>query len=586
MSELLDAALAYADLGYSVFPCWLETKNPKTTNGFYDASDDPGLIESWWAQWPDAPIGLRTGMPGGIFVVDIDPGTGGDDTLADLFKSYGEFPETPQVLTGGGGVHYWFKMPDVNLTVSGGALGPGIDTRGNGGYVIVPPSPHASGRTYIWEVTADLMDVPLADAPPWLIALLQEKKKEALPSASEPIAEGQRNATLTRVAGMLRRPGLSQIALEAALMAENEARCKPPLDEKEVKGIARSVARYAPNDTNRPFGMKEKKSFKPPLKEFEIKRIDGDTLRAREFAPLKWFAAGLIHEGNCIFAGKSKRGKSWLALNMAVSLATGQDVLGHYEVREEIKVALCALEDGERRLNRRLRQIEADKSLKHLEVFFTMPKLAEGGYEFLESLIVQERFQVVIIDVLAKVDGGGKNGAKDYQEVYDSLGRLQELRDKHTFALIMITHLRKAEAEEMSESIMGSTAYVGIQDVVWVFNRKYGESNALLEVLDKDMAEKSIEVEFDAATGNWLFVGEGDEHAQNKEEATIIDYLKGEHRPQTVKQTMSALGIPADNYHGFRKRMERMANDYKILRAGRGTFTALPRGSWEGLDDT
>ena len=267
MSELLDAALAYAELGYRVFPCWLETKSPKTTNGFYDASDDPKLIKSWWSEWPEAPIGLRTGMPGGIFVVDIDPGAGGDDTLADLFKSYGEFPETPQVLTGGGGVHYWFRMPDVDLTVSGGALGPGIDTRGNSGYVIVPPSPHISGHTYIWEVTADLQDVPLADVPPWLIALLQEKKKEALPEASEPIPAGQRNATLTRVAGALRRPGLSQAALEAALMVENAARCKPPLDEKEVKIIARSVSRYTPapaSHVNGQVGASKKQELQLP----------------------------------------------------------------------------------------------------------------------------------------------------------------------------------------------------------------------------------------------------------------------------------------------------------------------------------
>ena len=77
-----------------------------------------------------------------------------------------------------------------------------------------------------------------------------------------------------------------------------------------------------------------------------VQRQSATTLLQSTFAPLKWLAAGLIHEGNIIFAGKSKRGKSWIALNIAVALATGGEVFGHYEVPQAVKVAYCAFEDG------------------------------------------------------------------------------------------------------------------------------------------------------------------------------------------------------------------------------------------------
>lgn len=316
-----------------------------------------------------------------------------------------------------------------------------------------------------------------------------------------------------------------------------------------------------------------------------VKRVSANALRAQEFPPLKWFASGLLHEGNCIFAGKSKRGKSWLAFNIAISLALGDDVLGHYEVPYPVKVAYCALEDGDRRMNRRIKQIEASRDLSNLEIVFAMPKLAEGGYDFIEHLIAKEGFQVVIIDVLAKVDDQGKSGPKGYQEVYDTLGRLHELRNKHTFALIMITHLRKAEAEEVSEQIMGSMAYVGIQDVVWVFQRKYGDNFGYLEVLDKDMAEKSIEIEFKEAEGLWTFVGEGDEHAASKEEFEILQYLREETKPQSIKQIMEGIGMPAGKFSAFRKRLQRMEKDHKLLRTDRGMYAAFGRGGWEDLDE-
>jgi putative DNA primase/helicase len=135
-----------------------------------------------------------------------------------------------------------------------GKLGAGLDTRGDGGYVVSPPSRH-SDKEYRWLCDPDT--VPLAQAPVWLLELLTDTpgapRKDAATSATAPkqdaegaIAEGRRNSTLASLGGTMRRRGMSQEAIAAALQAENEERCRPPLEAEEVERIARSVGRYAP----------------------------------------------------------------------------------------------------------------------------------------------------------------------------------------------------------------------------------------------------------------------------------------------------------------------------------------------------
>jgi hypothetical protein len=107
-----NSALAYAEhFGFAVFPCKPGGKTPLTSHGFKDATKDPAQIRDWCKRWPDANIGIATGPISGIVVLDIDPRHGGDDTLAALELQYGALPAIPMVLTGGGGVHYYFKAP-------------------------------------------------------------------------------------------------------------------------------------------------------------------------------------------------------------------------------------------------------------------------------------------------------------------------------------------------------------------------------------------------------------------------------------------------------------------------------------------
>jgi putative DNA primase/helicase len=198
---------------------------------------------------------VATGRQAGVFVVDVDPDAGGYESVDALEDRYGHMPATLAVATGGEGLHVYLRYP-TNGTIrnSAGKLGPGLDIRGDGGYVIVPPSRHRSGNLYRWTGLDDATDI--APAPEWLLSLLIESsspsrigaRQAASDDVVEPIPEGQRNSTLTSKAGVLRRYGFSEAEIAAALLVMNADRCTPALPEEDVRRIATSVARYAPAD--------------------------------------------------------------------------------------------------------------------------------------------------------------------------------------------------------------------------------------------------------------------------------------------------------------------------------------------------
>jgi len=146
------AALEYAAAGWRVFPC--AAKVPRTRNGCKDATADPAVITGWWDMWPGADIGVATGD--GLLVLDVD-GEPGADTLHELERAHGELPATAHAITGGG-EHYYFTTT-APIRNSAGKLGPGLDVRGDGGYVVAPPSSHLSGRRYEWDQAPDEAEV-------------------------------------------------------------------------------------------------------------------------------------------------------------------------------------------------------------------------------------------------------------------------------------------------------------------------------------------------------------------------------------------------------------------------------------------
>jgi hypothetical protein len=178
---IMGVALAYARSGLHVFPCnpsGDRAKQPITKNGFKDATTDSDKIYHWWASWPSALIGLRTGRPSGVFVVDLDNknGVNGIAELEGLEAKHGKLPETYAVVTPSGGKHLYFAMPDIDLGCSASRVAEGIDIRAEGGYVIAPPSLLGSGGKYV-AVDNGFTIADAVQAPDWLIKLAMAKRK-------------------------------------------------------------------------------------------------------------------------------------------------------------------------------------------------------------------------------------------------------------------------------------------------------------------------------------------------------------------------------------------------------------------------
>ncbi len=245
-SDLLNAALRYAELGYPVFPCAPGGKVPITPHGFKDATADTVQIEAWWTEHPDANIGIPTT---GLIVIDVDgsenPWPGDPDKSQDLARA-------PKSLTPNGGRHHIFRQPDGKAWKSStGGIAPNVDTRAEGGYILVPPSV-VDGKAYRWAETMGLDSGPegLPEPQEWLAAQLDGfsgyAERVSLAECNV-IPSGQRNSTLARLAGAMRRVGMGRDEIFAALERVNRDRCQPPLSRREVERIADSISRYAPD---------------------------------------------------------------------------------------------------------------------------------------------------------------------------------------------------------------------------------------------------------------------------------------------------------------------------------------------------
>jgi len=235
-------AITYAKRGLAVFPC--NGKIPLTSNGYKDASSDSATVEKLFTAHPKANIGLVTGKVSGIFVLDIDikNNAGGADSLSELEKINGPLPTTVESLTWSGGRHIFFKYPPQGIGCRTG-IRPGIDIRGDGGYVIAPPS-IVEGKPYSWEVSHHPEGVPMVDAPEWLLDLIAQRTPIDHADREIKYSKGKRNSWLTSRAGKYRAMGHNPETIELLCRIDNENQCTPPLKEKEVHNIAFSVGKY------------------------------------------------------------------------------------------------------------------------------------------------------------------------------------------------------------------------------------------------------------------------------------------------------------------------------------------------------
>ncbi len=381
--DTLAAALAYAARGWAVLPCKPREKVPASAHGLNDASTERAALTTWFGGESRYNIAIRTGN--GLLVLDAD-GEAGEASLAALERKHGALPETVVSLTGRGR-HFLYAVTDgAPVPNSAGKLGPHLDTRGDGGYILVEPSIHPSGRMYAWDVDHHPDEWPLAEAPGWLLALLREREAPPAEPSGNTVREGGRETHLASLAGTMRRKSADASVILAALRAENAKRCAPPLPDHDLQRIAKSIARYGvaeavPNDDLDVLAITPEPSWPRPLGDAAFHGLAGEIVRTIEpqteadpAALLVQFLAAFgatlgrephvevaadRHAGNLFVAlvGETAKGRKGVSLGYPRRIVEGADP----SMRERIQSGLSS---GEGLIHAVRDRVERDQAVK------------------------------------------------------------------------------------------------------------------------------------------------------------------------------------------------------------------------------
>ncbi len=244
----IETAQRYLARGWSILPLGAREKRPLV--GWQPLQISRATAEQvsdWFSRWPDANIGIVTGEISGLIVLDIDPKHGGDASLDRLERQFGRFPATIEATTGGGGHHLYFAHPGGVIRNRAG-LAQGIDLRGDGGYVVAPPSIHMSGRPYVWAAGHSPEEIALAVLPRWILlrsggARARRTLSDWRRLVNEGVPEGQRNSSIASLAGHLLWHQVDPEVVLELLLAWNRMRCRPPLDDAEVAQVVSNIVR-------------------------------------------------------------------------------------------------------------------------------------------------------------------------------------------------------------------------------------------------------------------------------------------------------------------------------------------------------
>jgi len=249
----------YIQRGWSIIPIRAGDKRPLVRwEEFQYRRPEVEEVQAWFSRWPEAGIGIVTGAVSGLVVLDVDSRHGGDASVARLEQEHERLPATVECRSGGGGRHLYFAHPG-RLVRNKVGLAPGVDLRGDGGYVVAPPSLHASGHRYAWvdDRTPELTQ--LAPLPDWVLRqVVVEPGRLGHPIAHwrrlvrEGVPEGIRNKTIASLAGHLLRHGVDAAVVTEVLLCWNRVRCRPPLMDDEVVSVVESIRRlHARDDPSR-----------------------------------------------------------------------------------------------------------------------------------------------------------------------------------------------------------------------------------------------------------------------------------------------------------------------------------------------
>lgn len=577
-------ALHYAGMGLAVFPIKPRSKQPLTEHGLKDASKNPAQIEGWWSQWPTANIGIATGaVSGGLVVIDLDvdkdKGLDGRVTLREWEAEHEKLPDSTWLaITGRGGYHYFYH--DTSTIRNRTGIYEGIDIRGDGGYVVAPPSIHPNGNIYEWE--QDPMLYPLAEANGAVFDFLVgpvSREPEPIPfELPEQIPDGQRTTAMVKLVCSQQAKGLSDEAIRAAVRAENEAKCVPPLTDQELeREVFPALTRYQKGTAPYTATYNHKtRSFQPIIKKGPVNLVSMDTVEEKE---PEWLVTDYIPRGQItVLAGDGGSGKTTIWCSIAAAVSSG----GPCFLNEDNpfakncvpgRVLFFSSEDSaEYTLKGRLRRSGA-KLENVLSLDLADERFPEIKFNapLLEELIKEYRPELVIFDPLQSyvppdIQMGQRNAMRACMNPLVGLG------DKYGTTFIIIVHTNKQAGLWGRKRIADSADIWDIARSVLIA----GEANDGLRYISQEKSNYgplAQTVLFRLDSGKVEFEGYTDKKdkdyvtaataatyqapAREDAKAFILDYLKdGEKETADLDGMMKAQGVSG-------KTLERAKGDLK-----------------------
>jgi len=306
--------------------------------------------------------------------------------------------------------------------------------------------------------------------------------------------------------------------------------------------------------------------------------LSAEALKTMTFAPIKYVVPGVLVEGVTLFAGKPKIGKSWLLLHAALAVARGGFTLGDIHCVEG-DVLYCALEDNERRLQSRITKLLGFSQSWPSRFFYhcKLPRLGNGGLDAIRDWIKSKPHpRLVVIDTLAMVRAPKKRDETNYDADYASVLELRQLANESGVAIVLVHHLRKADADDAFDTISGTLGLTGAPDTVLVLKRD-ATGTFILHGRGRDLVEIEKAMAFDGEACIWRVSGDAAAARRSRERSAVIEAID-EAGPEPVgpNDIASVTGMKSGN---VRRLLGKLVKEGIVEKAGYGRYQRSAKGS-------
>ena len=518
--------------------------------------------------------GIVTGAISNIVALDCD-------SLEAVEEAHrlGVAPDTVTVRTAKG-AHFYFRHPGVPVPNKTRFL-PGMDLRGDGGFVVAPGSIHPDGAAYEWINHPAWHEI--APMPGWLAFHLEQKSQPAavIPTSAA-VAESAyglsaRDRELTALRSTTQ--GQRNDRLNQSTFALAQLSAAGELDSGKTRAMLRAAALgigLEANEIERTLasgwaaGLREPRIPAKGSTSPAPRIISAPALAAMDFPPLKWAIPGLLPEGLAILAGKPKFGKSFLALQMGAAIAGGEGGTLGIEI-ETGDVLYCALEDSQRRLHARLRQIYPfGGQPERLHLATEWPRLGQGAVEALDNWCDEHpETRLIILDTWRAIKSTASGRGSAYDEDATAAAPLLEFTKRRSgLAVIVVHHVRKMDADDIFDTISGTHGLTGIFDTQMVIARHGGSVKLAAQGRDLEGYEKLLER--DRRTGGWKVMGDAVALAKTGERQELLDLLAESDAPLSLATLAKAVGKKPDT---TRHLLKALVDDALVHQPGHGLYS-------------